>query len=44
MKVHHWARVLAYVSGLVHQELLLPVECLAAENRISEHICQIACG
>jgi hypothetical protein len=34
MKGHHWARVLAYVSGLVHQELLLQVEYLAAENRI----------
>jgi putative transposase len=34
MKVHHWARVLAYVSGLVHEELLLQVEYLAAEDRI----------
>jgi len=29
-----WARVLAYVSGLFNQELLLQVEYLAAENRI----------
>ena len=28
------ARVLAYVTGLVNQELLLQVEYLAAENRI----------
>jgi hypothetical protein len=34
MTGHHWARVLAYVSGLVNQELLLQVEYLAAENRI----------
>jgi len=34
MKGHHSARVLAYVSGLVNQELLLQVEYLAAENRI----------
>jgi hypothetical protein len=34
MKGRQWARVLAYVSGLVNQELLLQVEYLAAENRI----------
>ena len=34
MKGHQWARVLAYVSGLVNLELLLQVEYLAAENRI----------
>ena len=34
MKGHQWARVLAYVSGLVNQELLFQVEYLAAENRI----------
>ena len=28
------ARLLAYVTGLVNQELLLQVEYLAAENRI----------
>ena len=34
MKTPHWARLLAYVSGLVNQELLLRNEYLAAENRI----------
>ena len=29
-----WARLLAYVSGLVNQRLLLQCEYLAAENRI----------
>jgi hypothetical protein len=36
--------VLAYVSGLVNQELLLQVEYLAAENRILRAHCQIGCG
>ena len=30
----HWARLLAFVTGLVNQELLLCNEYLAAENRI----------
>ena len=30
----HWARLLAFVTGLVNQELLLKNEYLAAENRI----------
>src|SRR5499426_1259556 len=30
----YWARLLAFVSGLVNQELLLRNEYLAAENRI----------
>ena len=30
----HWARLLAYVTGLVNQELLLKNEYLVAENRI----------
>jgi IS30 family transposase len=30
----HWARILAFVTGLVNQELLLRNEYLAAENRI----------
>jgi putative transposase len=30
----HWARLLAYVTGTVNQELLLRNEYLAAENRI----------
>src|SRR6185295_14575658 len=34
MKENHWARLLAYVTGLVNQELLLQNEYLAAENRI----------
>jgi putative transposase len=29
-----WARLLAYVTGTVNQELLLRNEYLAAENRI----------
>ena len=31
------ARLLAYVTGLVNQELLLQVEYLAVENRIRAH-------
>src|SRR5712691_1059602 len=34
MKNHKWARLLAYVTGLVNQQLLLQNEYLAAENRI----------
>lgn len=34
MKNSQWARLLAYVTGLVNQELLLQNEYLAAENRI----------
>ena len=34
MKGNHVARLLAYVTGLVNQELLLQVEYLVAENRI----------
>ena len=30
----HWARLLAFVTGLVNQELLLRNEYLIAENRI----------
>jgi hypothetical protein len=30
----HWARLLAFVTGLVNQELLLRNEYLLAENRI----------
>src|SRR5580765_4993172 len=30
----HWARILAFVTGLVNQELLLRNEYLAAENRV----------
>src|SRR6516165_1194211 len=31
---NHWARLLAFVTGLINQELLLQNEYLAAENRI----------
>ncbi len=34
MKTNEWARLLAYVTGLVNQQLLLRNEYLAAENRI----------
>src|ERR1700736_1710339 len=34
MKDNRWARLLAYVTGSVNQELLLQNEYLAAENRI----------
>jgi hypothetical protein len=34
MKENHWARLLAYVTGLINQELLLKNEYLAEENRI----------
>jgi putative transposase len=34
MKSYQVARLLAYVTGLINQELLLQVEYLAAENRI----------
>ena len=34
MRDNNWARLLAYVTGLVNQELLLQSEYLAAENRI----------
>jgi hypothetical protein len=34
MKENKWIRLLAYVTGLVNQELLLENEYLAAENRM----------
>src|SRR5579864_6762981 len=34
MRNKKWVRLLAYVTGLVNQELLLQNEYLAAENRI----------
>ena len=34
MKDNKWLRLLAYVTGLVNQELLLQNEYLAAENQI----------
>ena len=38
------ARLLAYVIGLVNQDLLLHIEYLAAENRILGHTTQPGCG
>ncbi len=35
MRHSRWAKLLAYVTGSVNQELLLRNEYLAAENRIS---------
>ena len=34
MQNNSWARLLAYVTGLVNQRLLLQCEYLSAENRI----------
>jgi hypothetical protein len=34
MQENKWARLLAYVTGLVNQRLLLQCEYLVAENRI----------
>src|SRR5262245_33043755 len=34
MQMNTWARLLAYVTGLVNQRLLLQCEYLVAENRI----------
>ena len=34
MKGNHWARLLAYVTGLINHELLLKNQYLEAENRI----------
>ena len=34
MRDHKWARLLAYITGLVNQQLLLQNEYLIAENRI----------
>ena len=39
MPDNNWARLLAYVTGLVHQILLLQNEYLAAENRILRALC-----
>jgi hypothetical protein len=38
MKENKWIRLLAYVTGLVNQELLLQNEYLAAENRMRAHL------
>lgn len=34
MKDNGWVRILAYVAGLINQELLLRNEYLSAQNRI----------
>jgi hypothetical protein len=34
MKDNKWVRLLAYITGMVNQRLLLQCEYLAAENRI----------
>jgi hypothetical protein len=34
MKAPQWVRLLAYISGMINQELLLRNEYLVAENRI----------
>ena len=34
MPENKWARLLAYITGMVNQKLLLQNEYLAAENRI----------
>ena len=34
MSDNKWARILAYITGLVNHKLLLQNEYLAAENRI----------
>jgi hypothetical protein len=40
----HWARLLAFVMGLVNQELLLHNEYPAAENRILRATYRAASG
>ena len=42
MRDNQWIRLLAYVTGLVNQELLLQNEYLAAENRILKSHCKQA--
>ena len=39
MKENPWTRLLAYVTGLIKQELLLKNEYLAAENGFCGHTC-----
>ena len=42
MRDNQWIRLLAYVTGLVNQELQLQNEYLAAENRILKSHCKQA--
>ena len=44
MKKNKWIRLLAYVTGLVNQDLLLQNDYLAAENRIRMHACLPDCA
>ena len=45
MREYEWARLLAYVTGLVNQELLLlQYEYLAADDRILRTHLPTACG
>jgi hypothetical protein len=44
MKENKWARLLAYVTGLINQELLLKNEYLTAENRILRAHHPLVCG
>ena len=39
-----WARLLAFVTGLVNQELLVRNEYVAAENRILKPTCRRGSG
>ena len=41
-KGNDWARLLAYVTGLVNQQLLLQNEYLVAENRILRNSSNVA--
>jgi hypothetical protein len=40
MKDKKWLPLLAYVTGLVNQELFFQNEYLAAKNRILQHTCR----
>src|SRR5215469_1416613 len=44
MKRNQWARLLAYVTGQVNQELLLQNEYLAAEIEFFAQTCQHGCA
>src|SRR5215471_10821732 len=44
MPENKWVRLLAYITGLVNQKLLLQNEYLAAENRILRRTCPPGCA
>jgi hypothetical protein len=44
MTDHKWARLLAYVTGMVNQKLLLQNEYLVAENRILRLTFPLGCA